>query len=72
MRRSRDLALIALAGLVSILVVVSVVVLAVHDKVEPTAALGALAGVGTLGGVALGRLGPPAVASGLPEDQGDE
>lgn len=59
----RDLALIALAGLCAVLVTAGVLVLATRPDMAPeqfVAALGAITSVSTLGGVAIGRIGPPA------------
>ena len=54
---TRDLALIFLAGLVTVCAMVCATVLVIYSDVDPVAAVGVItAGVG-IGGVALGRLG---------------
>lgn len=59
--KSRDAALIALAGFFALVYVAAVVALAVTGEVDGKAALAALAPIGPLAGFALGRLsGSPA------------
>jgi len=52
----RDLALIALTGLIAVAVLAAIVALAVADVVDATAAIGVIGTVAALGGMALGRL----------------
>ncbi len=52
----RDLALIVLAGVVSVAVLVCLTVLCLHGVVPATAAVAALAGPAGVAGMALGRL----------------
>lgn len=56
MHRTRDLALIILAGVVTVASIGAVTALAIAGEVPSEAALGALAGAAAVGGVALGRL----------------
>lgn len=65
---TRDLALILLAGVLVVVACLTATLLAVAGKVDPVAALGVATAAVGIGGVALGRLGPPTDPAPLPDE----